>query len=114
MGKTEFTEAEKSLVEYFKQQLVARGIQKFPRDWHLKQLTVARNMLAGEKAPSVEEWKACIDWCFAHEFWGDKVDHLARVETLWVQYVLSKSGRKNKKSPGTDKEKELLNRLYYS
>ncbi len=94
--KTEFNENEKALVKYFKDKLVALGVEKFPRDWHLKQLSTARNMLAGEKAPSVDEWKACIDWCFKEPFWKDKVDHLARVESLWPKYCLQ-GGRKVRK-----------------
>ncbi len=105
--KTEFTEQEKALVKYFKEQLAVRGVEKYPRDWHLKQLTVARNMLAGEKAPALEEWQKCIDWCFKHKFWKDKVDHLARVEALWPRYCLQ-GGRKTKQ------EKDKFRLLYLS
>jgi hypothetical protein len=91
--KIAFTEEEKALVKYLKEKLAARGIEKFPRDFHLKQLTIARNMLAGDNAPTVEEWQKCIDWCFKEPFWKDKVDHLARVETLWSKYCLQ-GGRK--------------------
>lgn len=87
-----YTEAEKALVSYLKEKLAARGIQKFPRDWHLKQLSTARNMLAGDKAPSPEEWRRCIDWAFADPFWCDKVDHLARIEALWPKYMLQQGG----------------------
>lgn len=110
-----YTDDERRLVEYFKEQLRARGILKFPRDWHLKQLSTARVMLAGPDAPSVDQWKYCIDWCFAHEFWGDKVDHLARVESPWTKYVL----QARKPAPAgagkaSDKEREILRRLYLS
>lgn len=92
-AKTQFTDQEKAIVQYFKDKLIARGVEKFARDWHLRQLSIARNMLAGDKAPSFEEWKRCIDWCFNHKFWGDKVDHLARVEALWAQHCMH-AGRK--------------------
>jgi len=102
--KTEFTESEKNLVEYLKEKLAARGIKKFPRDWHLRQLSTARLMLAGENAPSLDEWKDCIDWLFSHEYWGDKVDHLARVEGLWTKYVLQ--GNKSVENANIRAEKE--------
>lgn len=86
--RNKFTEQEKLLVDYFKSKLVAFGITKFPRDWHLKQLSIARNMLAGDNAPSLEEWQNCIEWCFKDPYWKDKVDHLARVEALWPKYCL--------------------------
>jgi hypothetical protein len=113
----EYKEEEKILVAYLKEKLKARGILKFPRDWHLKNLSVARTMLDGENAPSVEEWKACIDWAFAHKYWGDKTDHLARVINLWPSYVLQ-----NKKPKGDDaridqeqeRRKELIKKLYMS
>lgn len=107
-----YTEEEKALVEYLKAKLEARGVLKLPRDWHLRNLSVARTMLDGENAPSVEEWKACIDWAFAHDFWGDKVDHLARVMNLWPRYVLQK-----KKTGGSEKrqrKKDLIRNLYMS
>jgi len=94
--KTKFSDQEKSLYEYFKSKLVERDINKFPRDWHLKQLSVARNMLAGDNAPSLEDWQNCIDWCFKHPYWKDKVDHLARVEALWPKFCLQ-GGRKARK-----------------
>jgi len=83
-----FSEEEKALVAHLKEKMKERGVSKFPRDWHLKQLSVARNMLAGENAPAVVQWKACIDWLFRDRYWKDKVDHLARVEALWPKYVL--------------------------
>lgn len=92
--KTEFTEPEKALVAYFKAKLAARGVEKFPRNWHLKQLTIARNMLAGDKAPSLEDWQSCIDWCFIDPYWKDKVDHLARVEALWSKYCLKRGPKR--------------------
>ncbi|MEW6423154.1 MAG: hypothetical protein AB1523_00160 [Bacillota bacterium] len=107
--KKPYTE-EKALVEYLKAKLESRGVLKLPRDWHLRNLSVARTMLDGENAPSVEEWKACIDWAFAHEFWGDKVDHLARVANLWPKYVLQKRGGKQ----GRARKKELIKQLYLS
>lgn len=107
-----YTDDEQRLVEYFKEQLKARGIKKFPRDWHLKQLSTARNMLAGENAPTLDEWKSCIEWCFAHEYWGDKVDHLARVEYLWTKFILQ--ARKKPCWPGQDedKKKAFIRSLY--
>ena len=96
--KTKFSDIEKALVDYLKSKLATHGIKKFPRDWHLKQLSTARNMLAGDNAPSLEQWKACIDWCFKEPFWKDKVDHLARVEALWPKYCLQerKPSKKDK------------------
>lgn len=105
--KTEYTEQEKALVNYLKEKLAARGVEKFPRNWHLKQLTVARNMLAGDKAPTVEEWQKCIDWCFKEPFWKDKIDHLARVEALWSKYCLQ-GGR------SLDKKRDKFRFLYLS
>lgn len=107
-----FTEEEKALVDYLKEKLRQRGVEKFPRDWHLKQSMVARDMLAGEKAPGLEEWKACIDWLMKHKYWGDKVDHLYRVSSLWPQYILQ-----SKKAPATqdsDRRRELIKKLYLS
>lgn len=85
-----YSPEEKELVAYFREKLVAAGVDKFPRDWHLKQLATARAMLAAADGPGLEEWKACIDWAFSHPFWGDKVDHLARVQDLWVEYRLKR------------------------
>lgn len=113
MKKQGFTEDEKALVEYFKDKLRQRGVEKFPRDWHLKQLTVARDMLAGENAPGLEEWKACIDWLFAHKYWGDKTDHLYRVAALWPQYILQ-AKKQLEKSGDTNRRKELIKKLYLS
>lgn len=112
MKKKGFTEDEKALVEYLKEKLKQRGVMKFPRDWHLKQLTVARDMLAGEKAPGLEEWKTCIDWLMDHKYWGDKVDHLYRVEALWTQYILQ--AKKAPAAQGSDRRKEIIKKLYLS
>lgn len=87
-----YTEAEKALVSYLKEKLAARGVVKFPRDWHLKQLSTTRNMLAGDKAPALEKWCRCIDWAFNDSFWCSKVDHLARIEALWPKYMLQQGG----------------------
>jgi len=108
-----YSDNEKALVGYFKEQLKVRGILKFPRDWHLKQLAMARNMLAGENAPSLVEWKACIEWAFSDAFWGDKMDHLARVENLWAKYMLQ-AKKKKKASEINSKEKSILQKLYFS
>lgn len=105
--RTEFTEQEKDLVQYLKDKLIARGVKKFPRNWHLLQLSVARNMLAGDNAPSLDNWKACVDWCFKDKFWRDKIDHLARVETLWTKFCLQ-GGRKAKE------KKDKFSLLYMS
>ncbi len=109
--KKPYTEEEKALVEYLRKKLESRGVLKLPRDWHLRNLSVARTMLDGENAPSVEEWKACIDWAFWHKFWGDKVDHLARVANLWPKYVLQ---RQKCFGEGLERKKELIRRLYMS
>lgn len=115
-SKTEFTDDEKSLVQYLKEKLSVRGVKKLPRDWHLKQLSTARVMLAGENAPTLAQWKACIDWAFVHDFWGDKVDHLARVEGLWAKYVLQKNKKMKGKTPEEiarkEREKAFIRSLY--
>lgn len=90
--RNDFSQEEKELVAYFKDKLKSRGITKFPRDWHLKQLSVARYLLSGDKPPSLDEWKSCIDWAFGDPYWGDKVDHLARIEALWPKYMLKHGG----------------------
>jgi len=102
-----YTKTEKALVEYFKKTLEARGISKFPRDWYLKQLSCARTMLDGSDAPTIEQWQGCIDWAQEHPFWGDKIDHLARVSWLWMQYCLQKQGEKCGTGKIIDKSKEL-------
>lgn len=113
--KKPYTDDEKILVAYLKEKLAQRGVKKFPRDWHLKQLTTARGMLAGPTAPSLEQWKSCIDWLFRHRFWGDKIDHLARVEALWVQYTLqNKNVAGSKSDEANDKRRELIKKLYLS
>lgn len=93
-------------MEYFRQALKVRGVNRVPRNWHLKQLATARAMLAGENAPTVEEWKACIDWAFEEPYWKDRIDHLARIEALWPRFVLQ-----CKKVRG-DKKSEILRKLY--
>jgi hypothetical protein len=98
-GKSSYKDEEKSVVQYLKDVLKSRGVEKLPRDWHLKQLATAKIMLSGEKAPGVEEWKACIDWAFHNPFWCDKVDHLAAIERLWPKFVLQNGGQN-----GTSKE----------
>lgn len=108
-----YTEEEKALVEYLKDKLKARGVTKFPRDWHLKQLSVARTMLDGDQAPTVEQWKGCIDWAFSHPYWGDKIDHLARISWLWTQYVL-RGHHKKAGDPDRERRRQLLKSLYLS
>ena len=114
--RTVFTEEEKSLAAYLKEKLASRGVKKLPRDWHLKQLSTARIMLAGANAPALREWKACIDWAFADDFWGDKVDHLARIEGLWPKYVLRKNRKMKGKTPEEiaceEREKAFIRSLY--
>lgn len=92
-----YTDDEKALVEHLKEKLRQSGVTKFPADWHLKQLSTARRMLAGEAAPAPEEWLACIDWAFKDKYWKDKVDHLARVLSLWPKYKLQGGGRNDNK-----------------
>lgn len=87
-----YTDEEKSLVEHLKEKLKQAGVLKFPPDWHLKQLSTARKMLAGGNAPKFSEWIACIDWAFADRYWRDRVDHLARIMALWPKYRLQKGG----------------------
>ncbi|MDQ7789928.1 MAG: hypothetical protein RDU41_07730 [Clostridia bacterium] len=108
-----YSDEEKALVEYFRQALKTRGVERVPRDWHLKQLSTARAMLAGEKAPSLDDWKACIEWAFTEAFWKDKLDHLARVEALWPRFIL----QMRKQDAGSEtrrKEIELIKTLYMS
>ncbi|GBF34119.1 hypothetical protein DCCM_3231 [Desulfocucumis palustris] len=114
MSKNKYTDEEKALVEYLKSKLISRGIVKFPRDWHLKQLSSARYMLAGDNAPNLDEWKACIDWCLADKFWCDKVDHLAAVERLRTKYSLqgNKAGGLIKSINDEKKKSEMLDKLY--
>ena len=107
-----YSDEEKTLVEYFRQALKTRGVERVPRDWHLKQLSTDRAMLAGEKAPSLDEWKACIDWAFCEPYWKDKLDHLARVESLWPRFILQKSKRVT--GGNRQKEIELIKTLYMS
>ena len=83
-----FSDEEKALVTALKECLNAAGVNKFPADWHLKQLSTARRMLAGESAPDMAEWLACMKWAFDHPYWQDKVDHLARILALWPKYKL--------------------------
>ncbi len=112
----EYKEEEKILVAYLKGKLRARGVLKFPPDWHLRNLSVARTMLAGPDAPSAVQWKLCIDWALEHEFWNDKVDHLARVFNLWPQYVLQhkKHETKIKEEQENKQKKEIIKKLYLS
>ena len=118
MKNKPYTKNEKALMAYFKKALEARGVRKFPRDWHLKQLSCARTMLEGENAPNLEEWRACIDWALVHPFWHDKIDHLARISWLWTQYCLQE---KRGSKPGTnntmeekERRKQLIKSLYMS
>lgn len=108
--RQQYSDDEKALVDYLKQKLGERGVRKFPRDWHLKQLATAKVMLAGENAPTLDEWKACIDWAFADEWWKDKVDHLAVVERLWPKYVL----KRPKVDPEKERRKRFIKSLYLS
>jgi len=114
--KKAYTEEEKALVEYLKEKLEARGVLKLPRDWHLRNLSIARTMLDGENAPSLDQWKACIDWAFKDEFWRDKVDHLARVSNLWPKYVLQAKKKSCSLEPGQqleeEKKKAIIRSLY--
>jgi hypothetical protein len=109
-----YREEEKTLVEYLKEKLKTRGILKFPRDWHLRNLAVARTMLEGDNAPSTQEWQKCINWAFAHKFWGDKVDHLARVFALWPQYVLQTRKGNRETDQSQERKRELIQKLYLS
>lgn len=93
-----YSDEEKSLVEYLKEKLIKSGVTKFPQDWHLRQLSTARRMLAGDGAPSVNEWKECIDWAFKNDYWKDKVDHLARIMSLWPKYKLKQGSDQPGKS----------------
>lgn len=95
-----FTDDEKALVAGLKEKLGAAGVSKFPQDWHLKQLSTARRMLAGDNAPTLQEWLACIDWAFSDAYWQDKVDHLARVMALWPKYKLQMGGDGTEKYRG--------------
>lgn len=110
MKNKPYTEAEKSLVQYFKDALRAKGVAKFPRDWHLKQLSCARTILDGPAAPTLEQWRACIDWAFKHPYWHDKIDHLARISWLWTQYCLQTSEKK--RGENEQRKKELIKSLY--
>jgi hypothetical protein len=109
-----FPDNEKNLVAYLKEKLIQRGVKRYPRDWHLKQLSVARRMLSGTSAPDVEQWKKCIDWLFNHPFWNDKIDHLARVEEKWVQFALQNKDKIITESSENDRRKELIKKLYLS
>lgn len=90
-----YTAEEKELVRYFREQLRARGVDYFARDWHLRQLTVARRLLAG--GPALEDWKDCIRWALSDVYWRDKVDHLACVERLYPKYALRAEKERKKK-----------------
>jgi|GEM_PF-4131664 hypothetical protein len=111
-----YKEEEKILVEYLKEKLKSRGVLIFPRDWHLRNLAVARTMLEGNNSPSIQEWQKCIDWAFGHEYWGDKVDHLARVFSLWPRYVMQHKKRKakTKEEQENKQKKEIIKKLYLS
>jgi len=107
-----YSEDEKTLVEHFRQALKARGVNRVPRDWHLKQLATARAMLAGENAPSLDDWKACIDWVLTKEpYWRDRVDHLARVEALWPRFVLQARRPGPGRGSHNEKERQIIREM---
>ncbi|WP_157863030.1 hypothetical protein [Desulfofarcimen acetoxidans] len=87
-----YTDEEKHLVECLKNKLKEAGVTKFPRDWHLKQLSTAKWMLSGVDSPSVADWLVCIDWAFSDDYWKDKIDHLARIMSLWPKFKLQQGG----------------------
>lgn len=111
-ARTRYTDEERLLVDYLKAKLLARGVKRLPRDWHLKQLSMARVMLSGDNSPSLDEWKACIDWCFNHKYWSDKVDHLARADNLWTKYVLQARGASKEEPRAAAKKKAFIRSLY--
>ena len=108
-SSSNFSVEQKELVAYFKDKLKSRGITKFPRDWHLKQLSVARYLFTGDKPPSLAELKSCIDWAFEHQFLGYKVDHLATVERVWIEFKLKNSKRDQEQQEKEAKRKKFAN-----
>ncbi|MEW6540594.1 MAG: hypothetical protein AB1402_03115 [Bacillota bacterium] len=113
-SETGYAEDEKALVNYLKEALKKRGVLRFPRDWHLRQLATARVMLAGRNAPSLDEWRKCIDWAFTEPYWKNRIDHLARIEGLWPRYVLQARPGTGGDSRDRKKEREMIKKLYLS
>ncbi len=112
-SKQSYTAEEQALVAAFREKLKALGVLKFPRDWHLKQLSTARAMLAGDNAPSVEQWVECIEWAFTEPYWRTRIDHLARIEALWPRYCLQNPPGKKAERDRRKRELEILKELYY-
>lgn len=79
--------------QYLQQQLRARGMTVFPRDWRLKAATKAQTILKAGLTPS--DLQTVIDWCMAHEFWSDKVTTMDKVIDLVGQWQMQQKGGKS-------------------
>lgn len=108
----------KALAARLKEQLQARGVTIFPRDWHLKAAASATLLL---RSLSVSEVEALMDWALGHPYWGPKTTSMQRLVSLAAEWQQardrpspSRSGLVKPMNTGTvmDRNMALLRRLY--
>lgn len=76
------------LVRALKRALEERGVaQGLPRDWHLRELGIARRLLA--KGIPAEEWEACMAWGFRDPWWSERLVSLGMLERIWPRYRMA-------------------------
>lgn len=83
-----YTADEKRAVNHLRDELVARGVVDFARNWHLKGYAVARNML---KTRSSDELVALIDEAFLHPHWAHRLTDMFRVQDYAKERALRQS-----------------------
>lgn len=87
----------KQVVQHLHEQLSSRGVNHLPRDWHLKQYSVAARIIRSGVSPG--ELIACVDWLFANEYWCDKVADMLAVERQFPRFKLAQGGDGSASTP---------------
>ncbi|MDA8192740.1 MAG: helix-turn-helix domain-containing protein [Thermaerobacter sp.] len=118
VGRSQPPQAQ-ALAARLKEQLQARGVTVFPRDWHLKAAASATLLL---RSLSVSDVEALMDWALAHPFWGDKLTQMRQLVSLAPEWQQARDrprparwrGSGPPRDSGTvmDRNMALLRRLY--
>ena len=86
--KPSFTEKEKTASNYLKDKLVDNGVTVFPRNWHLKQYSIAKLLLT---KLTIDEVISCIDWAFNDQYWRTRIDGLQTIQRILPKWQLQKN-----------------------
>jgi len=87
---SKFSKTATEIVKWFRQLLEEKGVTVFPRDWYIKNYSVADSML---KHTTEAEIREAIQWGLKHDYWSDKIDSLSTVKKYFPKFQMEKQNK---------------------